>query len=66
MKKNSEKSLNSYYTGFEICLESLKYDNTLRIKKIQNNVRKKEIEVILKPNEYIKYIESIREQLRTE
>lgn len=62
--KSSNNSTRTHYTGFQSCLEGATYENRLRARRIFIKDSRKEVDIILKPLEYIKYIESMRAQIR--
>lgn len=72
MKKNKifmrtdmhERSTKSQYTGFQTCIEMAEHEDKLRARRIYLKEKKRELDVILKPLEYLKYMESIRAQIR--
>lgn len=64
MRDNLKNSLRSQYTGFTSCLETAEYEEMLQARRIHIKDKRKKVDVILKPNDYIKYIESIRGQIK--
>lgn len=54
----------TYYTGFQSCLEAAAYENRLRARRIFIKDTRREVDIILRPQEYMKYIESMRARIR--
>jgi hypothetical protein len=62
--KNRSTPTATHYTGFQTCLEGAAHESRLRARRIFIKDTKKVADVIMKPSEYIKYIESLRAQIR--
>ncbi len=59
-----KKIHNFNYTGFESCINDLKRQYQIKSRRIIIADRKKELNVILKPEEYLKNIKVIRSNLK--
>lgn len=59
-RKDDEK----HYKGFKTNIQVALMEEELRLLKIEMKDRTKSEEVILRPVEYLKYMEGIREKLR--
>lgn len=58
------KNIKKKYTGFESCKNALRKEIIIKTRRLILKDKNKEINIILKPQEYLKNIESIRRNIR--
>ncbi len=66
MMKYSKKDLLELYTGYEEYADNFRHLDRIQLNTILCNQSNRNIEVIMEPEKYVKYMERIREELKKE